>query len=106
MSKINIEISLKKNNIEELNLKTNGIIQDERIKYKEDKIINIFDIKEEKLERKTKEYNLIIDFKNEEIITEYLELKINIIEKKKENNKIIIKYKMEKDIFEYELIWR
>jgi hypothetical protein len=106
MSKISIETSLKKNNIEDINLKTQGILQDGRIKYKEDKIMNILDIEKEQLERKTEEYKLLIDFKNEKLITEYLELNLSIIEKQKEQNKIKIKYKIEEDIFEYRIIWR
>lgn len=106
MSKINIETSLKKNNIEDINIKTQGILQDGRIKYKEDKIMNILDIEKEQLERKTEEYKLLIDFKNEKLITEYLELNLSIIEKEKEQNKIKIKYKIEEDIFEYRIIWR
>jgi hypothetical protein len=106
MSKISIETSLKKNNIEDINLKTQGILQDGRIKYKEDKIMNILDIEKEQLERKTEEYKLLIDFKNEKLITEFLELNLSIIEKQKEQNKIKIKYKIEEDIFEYRIIWR
>ena len=106
MSKINIETSIKKNNIEDINIKTQGILQDGRIKYKEDKIMNILDIEKEQLERKTEEYKLLIDFKNEKLITEYLELNLSIIEKEKEQNKIKIKYKIEEDIFEYRIIWR
>lgn len=106
MSKISIETSLKKNNIEDINLKTQGILQDGRIKYKEDKIMNILDIEKEQLERKTEEYKLLIDFKNKKLITEYLELNLSIIEKQKEQNKIKIKYKIEEDIFEYRIIWR
>lgn len=106
MSKISIETSLKKNNIEDINIKTQGILQDGRIKYKEDKIMNILDIEKEQLERKTEEYKLLIDFKNEKLITEYLDINLSIIEKQKEQNKIKIKYKIEEDIFEYEIIWR
>ena len=106
MSKINIETSLKKNNIDDINLKTQGILQDGRIKYKEDKVMNILDIEKEILERKTEEYKLSIDFKNKKLITEYLELNLSIIEKQKEQNKIKMKYKIEEDIFEYEIIWR
>ena len=108
MSKINIESSLKKNNIENISLKTQGILQDNKIKYKEDKVINILDIKEEILKRKSDNYHLIIDFKNQIIKTEYLDIKIRIIKKEIKQNKIKIKYKMigAKDIFEYEIKWR
>lgn len=108
MSKINIEISLKKNNIKDINLKTQGILQDNRIKYKEDKVMNILDIKEETLKRKTDEYDLIIDFKNKMIKTEYLNIKIRIINKQIEQNNFNIKYEIidTKDIFEYKINWR
>ena len=52
MSKIKIEIKLEKNNKQQLNLDTNAIITDNIIKYKEEKTINILDIKQEKLTRK------------------------------------------------------
>ena len=108
MSKINIESSLKKNNIENINLKTQGILQDNKIKYKEDNVMNILNIKEEILKRKSDNYDLIIDFKNQIIKTEYLDIKIRIIEKEIKQNKIKIKYKMidAKDIFEYKIKWR
>ena len=108
MSKINIETSLKKNNIEDINLKTQGILQDNKIKYKEDTVMNILDIKEETIQRKSNEYNLIIDFKNKIIKTEYLDIKIRIINKQIEQNRIKIKYEMidTKDIFEYKINWR
>ena len=85
MSKVNIETSLKKNNV-----------------------MNILDIKEEILKRKSDNYDLIIDFKNQIIKTEYLDIKIRIIEKEIKQNKIKIKYKMidAKDIFEYKIKWR
>ena len=108
MSKVSIETSLKKNNNEELNTKTLGILQEEQIKYKESEIISIFDIKKETLKRKSDDYNLTIDFKNELVKTEYLDIKIRIIDKQIEQNKIKIKYEVidTKDIFEYEIIWR
>jgi len=108
MSKVSIETSLKKNNNEELNIKTLGILQEEQIKYKESEIISIFDIKKETLKRKSDDYNLTIDFKNELVKTEYLDIKIRIIDKQIEQNKIKIKYEVidTKDIFEYEIIWR
>ena len=108
MSKVSIETSLKKNNNEELNIKTLGILQEEQIKYKESEIISIFDIKKETLKRKSDDYNLTIDFKNELVKTEYLDIRIRIIDKQIEQNKIKIKYEVidSKDIFEYEIIWR
>ncbi|MGM9850421.1 MAG: hypothetical protein ACI31V_05955 [Bacilli bacterium] len=108
MSKVSIETSLKKNNNEELNIKTLGILQEEQIKYKESEIISIFDINKETLKRKSNDYDLTIDFKNEIIKTEYINIKIRIIDKQIEQNKIKIKYEVidTKDIFEYEIIWR
>ncbi len=106
MSKINIKTTLKKNNTEEINIKTQGILQEDKIKYKENKIINIFDINKEILKRKKEDYNIIIDFKNKIIKTEYLDIKIRIINKQIEKNRIKIKYEVEKDTFEYEIIWR
>lgn len=108
MSKVSIETSLKKNNNEELNIKTLGILQEEQIKYKENEIISIFDINKETLKRKSNDYDLTIDFKNEIIKTEYINIKIRIIDKQIEQNRIKIKYEMidTKDIFEYKINWR
>ena len=112
MSKINIEIILKQNKKTELSIKTLGILQDDKIKYKENNIINILDIKNETLKRKNKDYEIIIDFKNEIITNNYnnneLKLKIKVKNKKIEQNKINIEYIIidTEDIFEYEIIWR
>ncbi len=108
MSKVSIETSLKKNNNEKLNIKTLGILQEEQIKYKESEIISIFDIKKETLKRESNDYDLTIDFKNEIIKTEYLDIRIRIIDKQIEQNRINIKYEMidTKDIFEYKINWR
>jgi len=112
MSKINIETILKQNKKTEINIKTTGILQDDKIKYKENNIINILDIKNETLKRKNKDYEIIIDFKNEKIINNYnnneLKLKIKVKTKKIEQNKINLEYIIidTNDIFEYEIIWR
>lgn len=108
MSKISIETILKKNNIEEINIKTQGILQEEQIKYKENKTINILDINKQILKRKTDDYNITIDFKNEIINTENIKIKIRIIDKKIEQDKVKIKYELidTKDIFEYKINWR
>ncbi len=112
MSKINIEIILKQNKKTELSIKTLGILQDDKIKYKENNIINVLDIKNKTLKRKNKDYEIIIDFKNEIITNNYnnneLKLKIKVKNKKIEQNKINIEYIIidTKDIFEYEIIWR
>jgi len=114
MSKINIETILKQNKKTEINIKTTGILQEDKIKYKENNIINILDIKNETLKRKNKDYEIIIDFKNETIINNYinhelkLKLKIKVKTKKIEQNKINIEYIIidTNDIFEYEIIWR
>ena len=112
MSKINIETILKQNKKTEINIKITGILQDDKIKYKENNIINILDIKSETLKRKNKDYEIIIDFKNETIINNYnnheLKLKIKVKTKKIEQNKINIEYIIidTNDIFEYEIIWR
>ena len=112
MSKINIETILKQNKKKEINIKITGILQDDKIKYKENNIINILDIKNETLKRKNKDYEIIIDFKNETIINNYnnhkIKLKIKEKIKKIEQNKINIEYIIidTNDIFEYEIIWR
>lgn len=114
MSKIDIKATIKQNGEIQENTVTKGILQDKKITYlvkKTDyKIITMVDIKKQIIKRITEEYNLIIDLKNNKIITDYIEcqldLNIKIIEKIIENNKIKIKYEVEKEIFEYEIIWR
>ena len=112
MSKINIETILKQNRKTEINIKTTGILQEDKIKYKENNMINILDIKNETLKRKNKDYEIMIDFKNETIINNYnnheLKLKIKVKTKKIEQNKINLEYIIidTNDIFEYEIIWR
>ena len=111
MSKINIEASIKKNNEKLEKTITKAIIEDNRIKYIDNKVITILDIKNQKLKRITEEYDLIIDFQNEKIITDYmdyqLDIDIKIIDKQIESNKIKIKYEIKdtKDTFEYKIIW-
>ena len=112
MSKINIETSIKQNNKMQEHYTTNAIIENNKIKYIYNKIINILDINELTLKRKTEEYKLIIDFKNEKIKTEsighQIDIDIKIVSEKKEQNRITIKYEIidTKDIFEYKIIWR
>jgi len=108
MSKIIIKATIKQNNQIQEQIETKGILQDNEIKYINNKTIAILDIKNEKLKRVSEDYNMIIDFKNQLIKTEYLNIKIRIINKQIEQNKIKIKYQIieTSDIFEYEIIWR
>ncbi len=108
MSKIIIKATIKQNNKIQEQIETKGILQDNEIKYINNKTITILDIKNEKLKRVSEDYNMIIDFKNQLIKTEYLNIKIRIINKQIEQNKIKIKYQIieTSDIFEYEIIWR
>lgn len=108
MSKIIIKATIKQNNEIQEQIETKGILQDNEIKYINNKTITILDIKNEKLKRVNEDYNMIIDFKNQLIKTDYLNIKIRIINKQIEQNKIKIKYQIieTSDIFEYEIIWR
>lgn len=114
MSKISIKAIIKQNNKIEEEIETNGILQNKKITYlvkKEDnKIITTIDIKKQIIKRITEEFDLIIDYKNGKIITDYIEcqldLDIKIIERITEQNRIKIKYEVEKEIFEYEIMWR
>lgn len=108
MSKIIIKATIKQNNQIQEQIETKGILQDNEIKYINNKTITILDIENEKLKRVSEDYNMIIDFKNQLIKTEYLNIKIRIINKQIEQNKIKIKYQIieTSDIFEYEIIWR
>ena len=63
MSKKEIQTELKRNNKTEINIKTQAIIQNNIIKYIENNIINIEELKEEKITRRTKEYIIILDLK-------------------------------------------
>ena len=108
MSKIIIKATIKQNNQIQEQIETKGILQDNEIKYINNKTITILDRKNEKVKRVSEDYNMIIDFKNQLIKTEYLNIKIRIINKKIEQKKIKIKYQIieTSDIFEYEIIWR
>ena len=114
MSKINIKTTIKQNGKIQEEIEAKGILQNNKITYlvnkEEYKIITTVDIKKQIIKRITKEFDLIIDYKNGKIVTDYIEcqldLDIRIIEKQIEKNRIKIKYKIEEDIFEYEIIWR
>lgn len=112
MSKIYIETSIKQNKKTNKKLSILGILQDGIVKYTENNTMNILDTKEETLKRKNKEKELIIDFKNEIIKTNYnnynLELKIKVKSEIKKENYMKIEYILidTKDIFEYEIKWR
>ena len=111
MSKINIEVKLEENKKEKQNIKTMGILLNNKIKYKSDDAINILDIEELLLTRKTKEYKIILDFKNNNIKYKYnnseliLDIKTKI---KREHQELIIEYKIldTNDNYKYRIIWR
>lgn len=112
MSKIIIKACIKQNGVIQEKIETPAILQNNKITYLNNKIVTKLDIKKQELRRITEEFELIIDFKNELIITDYkecsLDLRIRIIKKQIEQNRISIKYEMidTKDIFEYEITWR
>ncbi len=112
MSKINIEVCLTNQKEKIINIKTQGIIADNKIKYIENNTINILDLEKETLRRSTKEYTLLLDFKNEKALYDYntykLPLEIKVINKEIKPNKITIKYKIleTNDIYEYKINWR
>ena len=89
-----------------------ALLENNEITYLNNRILTTLDIKKQKVKRVTEEFDLIIDFKNELIITKYLEcsldLNIKIIDKQIEQNRIYVKYEVidSKDIFEYEITWR
>lgn len=109
--KVKLEIKLEENNQETINKKTTGILLDNKIKYTCDNVIDILDIEELSLKRKTKEYEIILDFKNNKIKYKYnnseliLEIKTEIIKKEKE---IQINYTIieTKNKYKYRIIWR
>ena len=114
MSKISIKATIKQNNEIQEEIETKGILQNKKITYlvnkQNSKTITILDIKKQIIKRITEEFDLIIDYKNEKLITDYIEcqldLDIKIIGRIIEQNRVKIKYKIEEDIFEYEIIWR
>ena len=111
MARVNLEIKLEENNKEKLNKKANGILLNNKLKYTLENSVNIFDIEEIILKRKTKEYEIVLDFKNNNIKYKYnnseliLEIKTKIIKKEKE---IIIEYIIleTKNKYKYRIIWR
>lgn len=111
MSKVKIEIKLEENKEEKLNKKSNGILLNNKLKYICDNSVDIFDIEKLSLTRKTKEYEIILDFKNNNIKYKYnsneliLEIKSKIIKKEQE---IIIEYTIldTNDKYKYRIIWR
>lgn len=111
MARVKLEIKLEENNKEKINKKTNGILLNNKLKYTCDDSVDIFDIEELSLRRKAKEYEIILDFKNNKIKYKFndselmLELKTIIIKKEKE---IIIEYKIleTNDSYKYRIIWR
>ena len=65
MANINITSKLlNKSNNKIHSINTKGIVNKEKIVFYEDEIMNIFYINEVCLERKCKEYNIKMDFKN------------------------------------------
>ena len=91
MSKIKIKVNLNKDKKEIINKELIGILIDNTVKYQYDNTINIIDLDKLILTRKTKEYNLILDFKTQNIIYKYngcelsMKIKVNKIEKKIKN---------------------
>lgn len=114
MSKISVKATIKQNNEIQEEIENKGILQNKKITYlvnkQNSKTITILDIKKQIIKRITEEFDLIIDYKNEKLITDYIEcqldLDIKIIGRIIEQNRVKIKYKIEEDIFEYEIIWR
>lgn len=112
MSKINIKATIKQNGEIQEEIEAKALLEKNEITYLYNEIATILDIKNKKIRRITEEFELIIDFKNELIITEYeecsLDLSIKVIDKQTEQNRIYVKYEVidSKDIFEYEIIWR
>lgn len=108
MSKINIKTSIKQNDKIQEEIETKGILQDNKIKYVNDKKVTTLDINRQIIKRTSEDYKIEINIKDESIKTEYLNIKIKLIDKTIEQNKIQLKYKIidTKDIFEYEIIWR
>lgn len=112
MSKINIKTTIKQNDEIQEEIEAKALLEKEKITYLNNGIVTILDIKKQQIRRITQEFELIIDFKKELIITDYeecsLDLSIKVINKQINQNKIYIKYEIidSKDIFEYEILWR
>ena len=111
MSKIKIEVILKENNKEIININQNAIYLNNTIKYISDDTINILDIENLLLKRKTKEYEMIINFKNNNIKYKYnnyeLEIKIEKIKIISNQNELIIEYEIPetKCKYNYKIKW-
>lgn len=98
MSKIRMNVLLTKDNKTLITTKCNGILIDNKIKYEEQNMKNILDIKNNTLTRKNNEYEIYLDFTNQQGSYIYNQLQIPItldIDKLiNESNKYYIHYKL------------
>lgn len=101
MSKIKIKAFLSQNDKILISSNYDGIKIDNNIKYNENGIKNIFDIKNNILKRINKEYEIIIDFKNKTGKYLYnnfeIPIKVKILKQYKNDSEIYIKYKLDLD---------
>lgn len=112
MSKIKVSVHIK-NNEEEKVQKINAILQEDTIKYKEDKTSLVtYNYKEDRLTRETNELRMIYEFEEGKKTTANIiiknmnkELQLEIFTKKiiKKDNNIEIEFEIEKNIFLYRI---
>lgn len=98
MSKIIIKLNLIKDNENILSTTCNGIINENKIKYEDENTLNILDTKTNILTRKNNEYEIKLDFTNQEGIYIYNQLQIpitlNVYKLENNKNKYYVKYKL------------
>ena len=98
MGKVNLYIKYcLRNEKNEYNIK--GILQDNKLKYKDDDSIMIFDLKNKKLNRIKDNQEYLFDFVNSNCYINYnntnILLPINVIKNEIDNNNIVVKYQIE-----------
>jgi len=113
MSKINIESKLLNKTTNEIyNINTKAIKDDDILKFYDNDILNIIDIKNNLIERKNNEYNIKLDFNNEKgiyILNNFsfdFDIKINNLDKGKNYIEIdYIIYMDEVKEYNYRIRW-
>lgn len=109
MSKIKLNVFLSKDNKVIINNTYSGILRDNIIKYS-DGYVNLFDIDNCLLRRKSNDYEILLDFSNSTAICKYsnyeLPISIKIINSNINDETYSVKYALEDSIFIYKIKWR
>lgn len=106
LSKVKIDVLLKENNDIKIDLVCSGILVDNIIKYN-DGIVNVYNIDENVLTRKTSEYEIVLDFDNEKGIYKFqnleMPLSLKVLSYEITDCNIYVKYKLNENVYEYKV---